>query len=297
MNLVTPLKPVELPTRGPAAPRQVAAKLTFRRHGSRSFLAHQHTPHPFHLTRPFYLPGDPQGMATLYLQSSSGGLYGDDDLSLHIALEEGAGAHVTTQASTIVHAARGGTTQQSVVLDCGKESLLEYLPDPLILFAGARLRARFSAQLDRSAALIFADSFLVHDPGAGTSIFERFENDIVIRRRGEDLPLLIERQYLAATDWPAAGSLSLPSYGCHGSLGVISDCPCDEVAAAVKRGIAEAGLDRAACYAGVNALPERGLVWTRFLCRDGAALSGALAAAWCGARLALTGRQPPPRKK
>ncbi len=81
--------------RGPAARRQVAAKLTFRRHGSRSFLAHQHTPHPFHLTRPFYLPGDPQGMATLYLQSSSGGLYGDDDLSLHIALEEGAGAHVT----------------------------------------------------------------------------------------------------------------------------------------------------------------------------------------------------------
>ena len=60
--------------------RAVGAALRFRRSGNKTFLVKQYTPHPFHITRPFYVDGDPDSMATLYLQSSSGGLYGDDDL-------------------------------------------------------------------------------------------------------------------------------------------------------------------------------------------------------------------------
>ena len=39
-------------------------------------------PIPFHVTRPFYLDAQRPDLATLYLQSSSGGVYGGDDLSL-----------------------------------------------------------------------------------------------------------------------------------------------------------------------------------------------------------------------
>ena len=290
MTLAAPLtRPEEKPPPS-AARRHVAAQLGFRRGGGRSFLARQHTPHPFHLTRPFYLPDDPQGMATLYLQSSSGGLYGDDDLHLGIALEDAAAAHVTTQASTIVHAGRGGTTQQSVSLDCAPGSLLEYLPDPLILFTGARLRAKLTVQLAHDATLVFADAFLAHDPEAGRQGFDAFENDIVVRRCGEPLPLLIERQRLGK-------GLGLAGYACHGSLCVVANDGLETVAAAMKRQLAESGLAVDACYGAVNALPERGYVWARFLCRDGAALSTALDATWRGARLALTGRLPAPRRK
>lgn len=293
MNLVAPL-----PTLAEARPRRrVGATLAFRRHGKRSFLARQMAPHPFHLTRPFYLPGDHPGMATLYLQSSSGGLYGDDDLALDIAMEDGTAAHVTTQASTIVHAARGGTTRQAVRLVCGRGSLLEYLPDPLILFAGARIEATLTAELDSGATLIFADAFLAHDPAAGGAPFERFDNDIEVRRRGHSLPLLIDRLRLTAADWPPRASLRLPAYACHGSLCVVHDGDGPLVAGAVKRRLEESGLDRTASYHGVNALPERGLVWARFLARDGAALTRALRAAWEGARLALTGRLPASRNK
>lgn len=294
MNVAAPLALAaeSLPQR-----RRSAAALVFRRRGGRSFLARQYTPHPFHLTRPFYLPGDPAGMATLYLQSSSGGLYGDDDLNLHISLEEGTAAHVTTQASTVVHAARGGLTRQQVSLVCARDSLLEFLPDPLILFAGAHLQAGLTAEVDRGATLVMTDSFLAHDPTGGAIPFDRFDNDIVVRRCGESLPLLIERLRLGAADWPPAANRHLGAHACHGSLCVVHDSASETIAAAMKQTLAESSLDRADCYAGVNALGDRGVVWARLLCRDGAALSKALTAAWRGARLALTGQPPAPRNK
>ena len=297
MNLAAPLKLRERPAEAKAEHRRVAAALTFRRSDRRSFLARQYTPHPFHVTRPFHLDDDPEGMATLYLQSSSGGLYGDDDLSLQISVERAASAHVTTQASTIVHAGRGGTTHHRVVIDCARDSLLEYLPDPLILFADASLRSSLLVEVDRGASLIFSDAFLVHDPRQGDAAFALFQNDIEVRRKGESRPLLIERMRLSGSTWPPAALESTAGYVCHGSLCLIFDGAGADAASAIKSSLADAGLERPACYSGVNPLPERGLVWARFLCRDGVSLSKALQAAWHGARLALTGRIPPTRNK
>ena len=103
-----------LPIRSVAANpvRRVSAELGFSRAGPLTYLGAQRTPHPFHITRPFHLSGDPEGMATLYLQSSSGGLYGDDALSLDVTAAAGTAVHLTTTASTVVHAARGGRTRQ-----------------------------------------------------------------------------------------------------------------------------------------------------------------------------------------
>lgn len=297
MNLAPPLKLAEPAAKAQRPRPTVKAALTFRRGGARSFLAHQYMPHPFHMTRPFYLAGDPAGMATLYLQSSSGGLYGDDDLRLQIALEDRAKAHVTSQASTVVHAARGGTTRQSIEIDCGRESWLEYLPDPLILFSGACLRATIGARIDRGATLILADAFLSHDPTGSGAPFERYESSLEIRRVGESRPLLIERFCPSPAAWPPAALTAGPSFPCYGSLCLLTDDPITDAVAAIKQSLGAAGLDGARCYSGVSALPERGIVLTRILCRDGATLSAALEAAWRGARQALTGKPPPPRNK
>ena len=84
-----PCRPKRPPPRGVRL--SVDASLTFRQRGGRTFLGGQLTPHPFHITRPFYRPDDPAGMATLYLQSSSGGLYGDDQLDLGSSPRPGRG--------------------------------------------------------------------------------------------------------------------------------------------------------------------------------------------------------------
>ncbi|HZF35124.1 MAG TPA: urease accessory protein UreD, partial [Candidatus Angelobacter sp.] len=80
------------------------AEITFARDpGGRTYVRRQHVSYPYHVCRALTFAGDPPGMATLYLQSCAGGIYRDDRLRERIVAEEGAAAHLTTQASTIVH--------------------------------------------------------------------------------------------------------------------------------------------------------------------------------------------------
>ncbi len=67
-------------------------ELAFARDPSgRTYLRRQFASYPYHVCRPLSFGGDPQGMATIYLQSSAGGIFRDDRLREHIVAEEGVG--------------------------------------------------------------------------------------------------------------------------------------------------------------------------------------------------------------
>jgi urease accessory protein len=269
--------------------RRVSAVLRFRETAGRTWIAEQRTPHPFHVTRPFRVEGDPSGMATLYLQSSSGGLYGDDDLSLAITAEAGAAAHVTTQASAVVHHARGGETRQRVTLQAGEGALLEFCPDPAILFAGARLRQSVRARVGAGARMILTDAALAHDPDGGAAPFDRLISEIAVTETG-GRALLIDRAEVAGADW-AARTAGRP---CVGTVVVAGGDPA-AVAEALRAALETGAEDET--YAGVSGFPERGVAVARFLSADGAALTRALRAGWEAAREALTGAPAPARRK
>jgi urease accessory protein len=148
----------------------------------KTFLGRQRAEHPFHLTRPFALEGDPDGMITLYLQSSSGGLYRGDNLTMNVELNPCAQVHLTTQASTIVHHTRGLEAKQSLVLSLAAGSYCEYIPDPTILFSGAAFHSRIRANLSPGARLLLADSFSWHDPRLTAASKRGGEPDIVFTR-------------------------------------------------------------------------------------------------------------------
>ncbi len=281
-----------MPLAGPpvTAGREVAARLGFRAVGGRTHLAEQRTPHPFHITRPFRFAGDPEGMATLYLQSSSGGLYGDDRLSLDIAAGPRAAAHVTTQASSIVHHARGGETRVEVRLAAGEDALLEYCPDPAILFAGARLDAQVVARLGPGARLVLADAALTHDPAGIGAPFDRYRNEIRIETT-DGAPLLIDRGVVAGADWHARCG----GWPCLGTMIVAGAIDARAVGDGL-RGAIDQPIGGAA-YAAVSVFEERRLVLLRVLATDGAALSTALETGWSAARTGLTGHPPRRRPK
>ena len=263
----------------------VAAKLEFRALGGRTHLARQFTPHPFHITRPFHHPDDAGGMATLYLQSSSGGVYSGDDLSIDIRVEKGARAHVTTQASTIVHDARGrdGVTQ-SADLNVADGARLDYLPDPAILMSGAALRNRVTARLGRDARVILADAQLAHDPDGDARPFARLENEIVII--GPEGPRLIDRFELSGADWPARTG----GFACSGMVVVVGGASAGARMQDAADGVP--GL-----YAGTSVFPERDIALIRLLATDGAALCKGMTAAWRAAATMLDGQPPAARRK
>jgi len=100
-----------------------------------------------------------EGESLVHLGNVSGGIFGGDRLHLCARLERGAHAVLTTSGATRVYRPR--TSAPEAVLESefvlGPDALLEYLPDPLIPFGGARLLQRTSYALDSGASLLAWD--------------------------------------------------------------------------------------------------------------------------------------------
>jgi urease accessory protein len=259
----------------------------------RTYLRRQYASYPYHVCRPLSFAGDPAGMATIYLQSCAGGIFRDDRLHEHIAADAGASAHVTTQASTIVHSMDYGSARQEVLIEAAADSLVEFLPDPFILFPQSRFASRVRIRADERATVIVADSFICHDPAANGAMFDRFEGDLGVENA--DGVILARDRFLTGGEAVAAGAPGITGrYGAQGSLFVLDRRrPADDLAAV----LCAAVTDVPEAYAGASTLPNGCGAWMRVLAADGVALRAAMLAAWQAARASVTGQIPAPRRK
>ncbi|MGD9738684.1 MAG: urease accessory protein UreD [Bauldia sp.] len=253
-------------------------------------LTRQYSSYPFHLTRPFALGGGSAGVATLYLQSASGGLYRDDDLAVAIDVGSGAAAEVTTQASTVVHDTKGmpARLRQRAAVAAG--GFLALWPDPTILLPGAVLHQEVDITLEAGASAVVAESWLTHDPlGLGRPFGELRSATII--RRGDGRTLVADRQLVRGSDWQLALG-SAEGWLAAGSaflLGAVAD----RVSPA---GLTDT-LQIADVAGGASALPHGAGIGVRLLARDGVALSAALTAVWRAAFRATFDINPAPRRK
>ncbi|MBI3327538.1 MAG: urease accessory protein UreD [Nitrospinae bacterium] len=111
------------------------AELFFRRRGPRTILHRNYTTLPAQVIRPFYWEGS--GRAYLYLLTPTGGMLGGDRLDIHIVLGPHAQVCLTTASATKVHPSTAASAEQSLAIELGPGSSLEYLPEPTILFHAA----------------------------------------------------------------------------------------------------------------------------------------------------------------
>jgi urease accessory protein len=124
--------------------------LSFARRGDRTVLDRRRFRWPFVLTRTFALDSCPRHMLTVIVQTSSGALHGEDRLSQWFEVGENAAAHITTQGASAVHRASGGLeSRDSGRLSVAQGGFLEYLPEPRILFPGARSNRRSKSNARR----------------------------------------------------------------------------------------------------------------------------------------------------
>lgn len=259
-----------------------------------TYLSHQFASYPFHVTRPFYLDPDMPGMATLYLQSASGGLFQDDRLHLSARFADGAAGHLTTQAATKVHGMERGHATQTVEIHAGAGSLAEYLSDPLILFPTSWLVSRTHVTVAEDATVILGDSFLTHDPAGAGAPFDRFDSETVFAR--PDGRVLAVDRYRIDGETVAAGPPGITGrLAVQGNLFVLTNRVPAEDLAAVLRGTLKA--DGAGLYAGASTLPGDCGAWLRVLSDDASAMRAVLDRAWAAARERITGHGPGPRRK
>ena len=273
--------------------------LTFSGDGDgRTYLDRQFASYPFHVCRPHYFPHDAPGMATLYVQSSAGGLYQEDAHDIEIVAKDDARAHITTQASTIVHSMeRGGATQRTSIV-VGPGCHVEAVPDALILFPDARLSTGLTVRVHDSATAIVGESFLMHDPdaaGSDTDVrsFASYEAKTVVEdwhgvRLAADRFRISGRDVLAATPGITGGTRA------QGLFMVLQrGKDLSPLIESLRAGLAQ----QDDVLAGISEMPNDAGAWVRMLAPDGAALRAGMLAAWASASETLTGVRPPPRRK
>jgi urease accessory protein len=268
----------------------VEASLRFSRGGGRTVLARQRLPYPFHATRPFYLDRARPEIATLYLQSASGGLYRGDSTALSIIADSHASVHITTQASTIVHRSYDRSIVQKTRIDIGEYAFAAMTPDPLVLFPGAEIACTTEITLAATANAILMDGLAQHDPEGKALPFGRYSNATVVRN-ADGTVLLADRG--SVTGELMLGPTSpLGPFRAAGTLLVLGagSKRCDP-------DILENRLTACGCTAGMSKLPNEAGFGGRILAANGGSLARGLEIAFAAAFEAVIGIPPARRRK
>jgi urease accessory protein len=178
---------------------------------------------PLQLSRARYDDGARPDQVTLTLLHLGGVLAGDR-YDLRVALGAGAAARVITAAAAQVYRMPHEQAAQRIQLELGPHSRLEWLPEPTILFGGARFTQATSVTLGPGARLALLDVLAPGRLARGEAYaFERYAMRLDIYSAtgcllaAERALLEPSRRHMAAPgmfgDTPVVGSLYILGQG------------------------------------------------------------------------------------
>lgn len=242
-----------------------------------TYLSRQRAGYPYHVGRLLAHGAD----ARVIVQSSSGGLFEDDDVHQHVVATERARARVETAAATIVHSMTRGSAKSRVHIEAHAGAQLDWLPHPSILFPGTRLESSIDVVLHPGARIMLADCYTTHDPTGSETPFGAL--DAAISVRGAQGRLFARDRFRldGASGRPLGGVSS--RFAAHGGLMVLT--LDTEEGAAAAHALEHATKD--AVYAGAGLLPGQCGAFMRVVATDSLSLRTTLARAIDAVRGAL----------
>lgn len=129
----------------------------------------------------------PAGSHEAILINTGGGLAGGDRFTFDIAAEDRARLTVTSQAAERVYRTLGPPADVDVTLSAGKGASLMWLPQETILFEGASLARRITADLADDARFLAVESVILGREAMGETVTRLSLSDRWRIRRGERL--------------------------------------------------------------------------------------------------------------
>ena len=165
--------------------------------GPRTVLAGKHQLGPLTLQRAFHPEGAP---CHLYPLHPPGGVVGGDVLDIRVDVAAGAHALLTTPGAAKFYRSVGELARQDQRLSVAPGGVLEWFPQPAILFPGARVRSRTEIALCGDARCIGWEVLSLGRPVIGERFTEgALDAELGVVRDGR--PLLLDRLRVgAATD-------------------------------------------------------------------------------------------------
>ena len=259
----------------------------------RTFLSWRRQRFPLRLTTPLYLDPKQPGMAFVYIQNPTGGVFEDDDHTISLTVLPEALLHLTTQSATKAYRADQGCARQRIELRVSAGAFAEYIPDPLIPHAGARFQQELTADVEPGGALIVADTVAPGRAASGEA-FRYASLSLSTRISSAGHEYAVDRLLLRPADLDPRRPGILGGYAYLASLfAVAPGAEPDSLARAISDALGPAE----GCLIGTATLPSRLGVLTRILGRSGMPVHRALHTAWSAARLLLLQAPAPRRRK
>jgi urease accessory protein len=249
---------------------------------------------PLRMTAPMYLDPARSGMAFVYVQNPTGGVFAGDHLQTRLELEADATVHVTTQAATKVYRMDEGLGIHMTGVTLAPGSYLELMPDLVIPHAGSRLVQTLDVEIAEGASL-FATEMIA--PGR-LARGERFDYALLDMRMrvvdAEGVDLVAETlRFEPARRRPERRGLA----GAYRFVGTALALAPGRDVAALARAVDDACGDGRDPAAAACVLPTDIGVAVRALADSHRALRDILHAVWTVTRERLVGAPPPPRRK
>lgn len=245
------------------------------------------------------------GSVLVHLHNVSGGVLSGDDLALRIDVAAGASAQVTTTGATRLYRHRAGAedSRQTSEFTVGENGTLEFLPDPIIPFAGSRHWQKTRIHIHRGASLFWWETVAPGRQASGEEFaFERLGMEtrvIAGAGPGNRLPLLHENLLLEPKLRPLNTLARLQQYRWTASFLVCQVGRHAEFWRGLENELNQLAMERSRIGEviwGASTLVAHGVV-VRGLSINGRHLQHTLTDFWRAARRAVTGAEAvPPRK-
>ena len=251
---------------------------------------------PLKVVRAFDLPG---GAALIHLHNLSGGVLAGDRLSVEVAVGAGATAQITSASATRIYRSRADARPAEVITHVAvrENALLEYLPDPLIPFAGAKYRQQTTVDLSDRAGLFWWETLTPGREARG-EVFSYESLDLAFCLTVAGTPVVTDLSNLNPALRPLTSLARLGPYPYLSSFYICRAGTAEAVWLSLEKQLL-ALADRTTSPViiwGLTRLPVHGLV-VRALSQNGRDITRGLIAFWRIAKQALYGQDAiAPRK-
>jgi urease accessory protein len=269
-------------------------ELAFRRDArGRSRLCERRQRFPLRMTVPLYIDPADRGMAFVYAQNPTGGIFAGDRLRTSVTATDGTRVHLTTQSATKIYRCEAGEAVQALAFRVGPGAYVEHIPDPLIPHAGARYSQRLVADVSPGGAFLAAETIAPGRRAHGESLeYEALVLHAEARRGAREL--CVDRVVLEPyrRDPRSPGVL-----GARGYLVTLMAVAPEHDATRLAATLDDALAAQPGALGAAGELPTGAGALARVLAPDALAARGSLLQLWRTARRELVGLPLPPVRK
>ncbi len=172
---------------------QGSLNLVYTRQGEATQVSYAYAVAPLKIQRPFYPEGD--AVCHSALLHTAGGVVGGDRLSLSLHLQPQTAVVLTTAASSKLYRSAGDQADQTMQATLASGSVLEWLPQPTIVFDGALYCQHTQIHLASKAIWLGWDIVRFGRSARGEQFHQGYWRSVTeVWQEGQ--PLWIDRQQL-----------------------------------------------------------------------------------------------------